>query len=83
MVNIHEHSSFYVSISLKNETDNHEHSSLSVSRSLKNEINPPLIESSLPLDLVTKPSFPLLVLFDPLYSSLSGEPVPISIHEAN
>jgi hypothetical protein len=37
MVKVHEHSSLYVSRSLKNKTNNHEHSSLYVSSSLKNE----------------------------------------------
>jgi hypothetical protein len=79
----HEHSSFSVSSSLKNETDNHEHSSLFVSRSLKNETDPPPIESNLPLDIVHEPSFHLHVSVYPLYSSLSGEPIPISIEESN
>jgi hypothetical protein len=74
---------FLCQVSLKNETDNHEHSSLSVSSSLKNETDPPPIESSLPLDLVHEPSFPLPVSVDPLSSSLSGEPIPISIQESN
>jgi hypothetical protein len=81
--NEHIHSSLSVSRSLKNETDNHEHSSLSVSSSLKNETDPPPIESSLPLDLVPEPSFPLPVSVDPLYSSLSSEPIPISSQESN
>jgi hypothetical protein len=37
MEKVHEHSSLFVSSSLKNEIDNHEHSSLFVSSSLKNE----------------------------------------------
>jgi hypothetical protein len=79
----YEHSSLSVSILLKNETDNYEHSSLSVSSSLKNESYPPPIESSLPLDLVLEPSFPPLVLVDPLSSSLSSEPIPISSQKTN
>jgi hypothetical protein len=79
----HEHSSISVSISLKNETYNHDHSSLSVSRSLRNEIDPPPIESSLPLDVIHEPSFPPPMLVDHLTSSLSGEPIAISNHESN
>jgi hypothetical protein len=54
-----------------------------MSSSLKNETDPPPIESSLPLDLVLEPSFPPPVSVDPLSSSLSGEPIPISIQESN
>jgi hypothetical protein len=78
----HEHSSFSVSSLLKNETDTHEHSSLFMSSSLKNETNPPPIKSSLPLDLVPKPSFHPPVSVDPLSSSLFGEPIPISSQES-
>jgi hypothetical protein len=56
---------------------------LSMSSSLKNEIDLPPIESSLPLDLVPEPSFPMHVSVDPLSSSLSGEPIIISIQESN
>jgi hypothetical protein len=84
MKQIYEHSSFSMSSSLKNETDDtHEHSSFSVSSSLKNETDPPPIELSLPLDLIPKPSFHPPVSVDPLSSSLSGEPIPISIQESN
>jgi hypothetical protein len=79
----HEHSSLFVLISLKNETNNYEHSSLSMSSSLKNETYPPPIELSLPLDIVPEPTFPLPMLVDPLSSSLSCQPIPISIQESN
>jgi hypothetical protein len=45
-------------------------------------MDPPPIELSLPLDLVPKPSFHLPMSVDPLSSSLSGEPIPISIQES-
>jgi hypothetical protein len=54
----HEHSSFLVSRSLKNETKAYEHSSLFLSRSLKNETDPPPFESSPTLDQKLEPSFP-------------------------
>jgi hypothetical protein len=79
----HEHSSLSVSISLKNEIDTHDHSSLSMSRSLKNETQPPPIDSSIQLNLVHEPSFPLPVSFDPLSCSLSSETIPISSQESN
>jgi len=82
MVNMHDHSSLFVSSLLKNETYNHEHSSFSMSRSLKYETDPPPIELILPLDLVPKTSFPSPISFDPLSSSLFGEPIPISGHES-
>jgi hypothetical protein len=72
-----------VLISLKNETNNHEHGSFSMSSSLKHETYPPPIKSSLPLDLVLEPSFPLPVSIDPLSSSFSGEPITIIIQETN
>jgi hypothetical protein len=91
MVKVNEHSSLSVSSSLKNDTQSivhfpvstHEHSSFSVSSSLKNETDPPPIESSLLLDIVLEPSFPPPVSIDPLPSSLSGEPIPISNQESN
>jgi hypothetical protein len=81
MVKVHEHSSLYVSRSLK--IDNHEHSSFPVSSSLKTKTYPPQIESILPLDLVPEPPFPMLVSVDPLSSSLSGQPIPMSSQESN
>jgi hypothetical protein len=48
-----------MSSSLKNETDAYEHSSLSLSSSLKNETDPPPFESSLTLDRILEPFFPL------------------------
>jgi hypothetical protein len=74
----HENSSFSVSRSLKNEIDTHDHGSLSMSSSLENEIDPAPIELSLPLDIIPEPSFHLLVSFDLVSSSLSGETFPIS-----
>jgi hypothetical protein len=71
-----------VSSSLKNETYDYEHIYFPLSSSLKNETNPPPINSSPPLDLVPKLSFHMLVSLDPLYSSLSREPIPISIQES-
>jgi hypothetical protein len=81
--NNYEHSFLSVSSSLKNETDTHEHNSLSMSRSLKKETDPPPIESNIQLDLVLEPSFPSPLSVDPLSSSLSSEPIPISIRESN
>jgi hypothetical protein len=82
MVKFYEHSSFLVSISLKIEIDDYEHSYFPVSISLKNETYRPPIKLSLPLDLITKNSFHLPISIDPLYSSLSGEPIPISSQDS-
>jgi hypothetical protein len=82
MVKVYENSSFLVSISLKNQTDDYEHSYFPMSIYLKNETYIPPINSSLPLDLVLKPSFHLPVFVYRISSSLSGEPIPISSQES-
>jgi hypothetical protein len=74
-----EHSSLSLSRLLKNETCTHDHNPLSMSSALKNEIDPHPIYLNLQLDLIPKPSFPPPISFDPLSSSLSGEPILISI----
>jgi len=80
--NGYENSSFLVSSSLKNYTYPYEHSSSHLSRSLKNETTTSLVDWSLSLELVNKPSFHPPGSIDPISFSLSSENFPISNQES-